>query len=92
MTNTTNTDLCQKAAVTIADADFRHVWPIDVRKTLVRAAQTEGDLPTYAERIVRNAIRDAERIERKLSKDIERGEAGLSHADKQRLGKVPAKA
>lgn len=77
--------LQREATRIIQDADFREFWPIEVRKTLVRAAQTEGDLPPYAERQVRNALRDARRIESRMSKDIEVGEAALSQADRRRL-------
>lgn len=83
MTTTNTTDLRIAAAQAIADADFRQAWPIDVRMTLVKAAKTEGEIPQYAERIVRNALRAAERIERKLARDIEVGEANLTHAQKQ---------
>lgn len=82
----TNNNLRQSAIDTIAGADFRHTWPIDVRRTLVDAAKTEGEIPAYAVRQVERALRVAQAIEKRLSRDIEIGEGNLSHADKQRLG------
>lgn len=75
----------QQATDAIATAEFRSAWPIDVRLTLVRAAQTEGEFPTYAVKGVRWALREARNIERRMAKDITVGEAGLSQADKRRL-------
>lgn len=84
MTNTADS-LALDAAAAIRGADFREFWPIEVRKTLVRAAQTEGDFPPYAVRDTRWALREAAGIERKMSRDIEVGEAALSHAERRRL-------
>lgn len=80
--------LQQDAKDTITSAEFRSAWPIGVRKALVRAAQTEGEFPIYAEREVRWALREARNIERRMNKDIIVGEAGLSQADKRRLAVV----
>lgn len=74
-----------EAREVIASAEFRTAWPIDVRKALVRAAQTEGDLPAYATREVTWALREARNLERRMAHDIAVGEAGLSQADKRRL-------
>ncbi len=73
------------AADCIATAEFRAAWPWNVRKTLVRAAQTEGEFPPYAVRDVERALRAARGIERRMAKDIAVGEASLSQADKKRL-------
>lgn len=79
------TNLQKEAAVVIGTAEFRDAWPIEVRKALVRAAQTEGEFPAYAVRGVERALRDARNIERRMAKDIEVGEAALSQADRRRL-------
>jgi len=86
MTNTTT--LQDQARTTIADADFRQCWPIDVRQALVRAAKTEGTLPAYAERPVTRALRVAAAVEKRLGRDIEIGEANLTHAQRKALAKV----
>jgi hypothetical protein len=79
------TNLQQAAITAIAGADFREFWPIEVRKTLVRAAKHEGEFPPYAEKMTRWALKDAAAIERRMAKDIEVGEAALSHAERRRL-------
>lgn len=83
MTRTTN--LRQDATWAIQDADFRAFWPIEVRKALVRAAQTEGEFPPYAVRETRWALKAADAVERRMNRDIEVGVAALSQADKRRL-------
>jgi hypothetical protein len=83
MTNPTNFQAL--AATAIADADFRQAWPIEVRRTLVRAAQTEGDFPAYAVRSTERALRVAAAIEKRLARDIEVGEANLTHAQRKAL-------
>lgn len=82
---TTHTTLAQQAAEAIQEADFREFWPIKVRKALVRAAQTEGQFPLYAERETRWALKAASAIEFRMNKDIVVGEASLSHAERRRL-------
>lgn len=79
--------LSDQAVEMIQDADFREFWPIEVRKTLTRAANTEGEFPPYAVRLTRNALRDARRIESKMNRDIEVGEASLSQSQRKVLAK-----
>ena len=79
--------LQQDAVRLVGQAEFRSFWPIEVRKTLVRAALTEGEIPPYAERRVRNALRDARRIESKMTKDIDVGERTLSQSQRRALAK-----
>jgi hypothetical protein len=85
-------DLRREAAQVIADADFRSAWPIEVRRVLVRAANTEGDflsgVPLYAVKEVAWALRTARDIERRMAKDIAVGEASLSHAQRKALAKA----
>lgn len=83
---TTNTNsLATDAAAAIRGAQFRDAWPIEVRKTLVRAAQTEGEFPPFAVRDTRWALREARNVESKMLRDIIQGEAVLSQTDKRRL-------
>lgn len=83
---TTNTStLATDAAAAIRGAQFRDAWPIEVRKTLVRAAKTEGEFPPYAVRDTRWALREARNVEHKMMRDILQGEAVLSQTDKRRL-------
>lgn len=63
------------AADCIAYADFRHQWPVNVRQTLVRAAQTEGDLPPYAIRKVAGAMKVATAIELRLDAQARENDA-----------------
>lgn len=86
MTNSTTFQAL--AADAIANADFRQCWPIDVRQTLVRAAQTEGEFPAYAVRSTERALRVAAAVEKRLGRDIEVGEANLTHAQRKALAKV----
>lgn len=86
MTNTNS--LQEQARSAIAHADFRQCWPLDVRKTLVRATLTEGDLPAYAVGIVTRALRVAQAIEKRMARDIEVGEANLTHAQRKALVKA----
>lgn len=69
------TDFVSEAARTIRDAQFRVAWPLDVRKTLVKAANTEGDLPPFAVKQVEWALRTARAIERRMAADIRKAEA-----------------
>lgn len=82
---TDNNHLQADAIACIRGADFREAWPIDVRKALVRAAQTEDEFPAYAVRLTERALRTAHAIERRMARDIEVGEASLSHAERRRL-------
>lgn len=76
MTTQTITDpLAIEAADTIASADFRVLWPIEVRQTLVRAARTEGDMPAFGVKATRWALNQARRIERANDAAVERAEA-----------------
>lgn len=77
--------LQQDAAEVVANADFREFWPFNVRRTLARAALTEGEIPPYAVRDVTKALRAARNLERRMAKDIEVGEAALTQADRKRL-------
>lgn len=80
----TNTNTLQdQARAAIAGANFRQVWPIDVRQTLVRAVKTEGDMPPFAIGPVTRALRVAAAIEKRLGRDIEVGEASLTHAQRK---------
>lgn len=85
---TNNNSLQDQARLVIASADFRQAWPVDVRKTLIKAVYTEGDMPTFAIRTVERAIRTAQAIEKRLARDIEAGEANLTHAQRKALAKV----
>lgn len=76
-----------EATNAIANAEFREFWPIEVRKTLVRAANTEGEMPLYAVKMVERALRDARNIERRMARDIEVGEASLSQAQRKVLAR-----
>ena len=67
---TTTTDLREQAAETIAAAEFRSLWPIEVRRNLVRAAQTEGDLPPYAVKATEWALRKARNVERHFDRQV----------------------
>lgn len=82
---TTTDVLADLAAWAIQGAEFRSAWPVEVRKALVRAAQTEGPFPPYAERETRWALREAKAVEQRLAKQVEAGEAALSHAERRRL-------
>lgn len=78
----------QKEALALyTTADFRDFWPTDVRLAVARAANTDGDLPPYAVRIVERALRDARGVERRMAKDIAIGEASLSQAQRKALAK-----
>ena len=81
----TTDSLSIDAADAIRGADFREFWPIEVRKALVCAAQTEGEFPPFAVRETRWALKAASGIEFRMSRDIEVGEASLSQSDKRRL-------
>lgn len=82
----TNTEaLRESARLAIANADFRDQWPLNVRKTLVKAVQHEGDWPTYAPEAVRRALRTARAIETRMARQIDQGTATLSQADRKRL-------
>jgi hypothetical protein len=81
---TTNT-LQIQARDAIAFAEFREAWPIEVRRILVKAVRTEGDMPAFAVKEVQWALKEARRIESKFAKDIEAGERTLSHAERRRL-------
>lgn len=85
---TNNNSLQDQARLAIADADFRQVWPIDVRKALVKAALTEGELPAFAVGLVTRSLRTAAAIEKRLARDIEAGEANLTHAQRKALVRV----
>jgi len=85
---TNNNSLQDQARNTIVEADFRLAWPVDVRKTLVKAAMTPGEMPPFAVGLVTRALRTAERIEKNLARDIEQGEANLTHAQRKALAKV----
>ncbi len=78
--------LRERAALAITNAEFRSVWPIEVRRSLVRAAQTEWEFPEYAVKETKWALAEARRIEQKCSRDIEQGERNLSQSDRRRLG------
>ena len=65
------------AAQAIRTANFRPAWPIEVRKILVRAANTEGDLPPFAVKQVRWALAQARTIEKKMESDIRAAERNL---------------
>lgn len=80
-----NTHLKSSAVETIANAEFRQAWPIEVRKALVRATKQEGEFPAYADKHVRWALAQARDIERRMARDIEVGEKSLSHAERKRL-------
>lgn len=77
--------LQSQAAEVVGNAEFRDFWPFNVRRTLARAALTEGEIPPYAVRDVEKSLRAARGIERRMTKDIEVGEASLSQADRRRL-------
>lgn len=81
----TSNTLQSDAINMIATAEFRAAWPIEVRRVLVKAAKTEGEFPTYAEKEVRWALKSARDVENKCSRDIEAGERTLSHAEKRRV-------
>lgn len=81
----TTTTLQSEARSLIRDADFVKAWPAEVKQVLATALRTEGDLPLYAVKEVRWALKEAQRIERKCAKDIEAGERTLSHAEKRRV-------
>lgn len=77
--------LQSQAAEVVGTADFREFWPIEIRKALVRAANTDGEFPPYAAREAGWALKAAREIEYRMSRDIDTGEALLSQADKRRL-------
>lgn len=81
------TNYAKEAADVIASAEFRDFWPRNVRKTLVRAAQTEGEFPPYAVRDTERALRAARNLERKMAKDIEIGEKSLTQAQRKALAR-----
>lgn len=85
---TTETNLQSQALTTIANAEFRQAWPIEVRRVLVKAVRTEGEMPAYAVTQVRWALKEARNIERRFAKDIEAGERTMSHAERRRLEHV----
>lgn len=82
---TENNTLQSEAVTTIANADFRLAWPIEVRLALVKAARTEGEFPEYAVKETKWALKEARRIETKCARDIEQGEATLSHTQRKVL-------
>ena len=77
--------LQSEARSVVHDAEFIPAWPAEVKAVFVKALQTKGELPAYAEKEVRWAMKEAQRIERKCAKDIEVGEASLSHAERRRV-------
>lgn len=62
--------LNEEAEALVRNAEFRDFWPIEARWALVKAAKTEGDLPPYAVKQVRWALREARQIERRFSADL----------------------
>lgn len=82
---TTSNTLQEQARNVVREADFVPAWPAEVKAVLVKALCTTGDLPLYAEKEVRWAIKEAQRIERKCEKDIAVGEASLSHSQRRTL-------
>lgn len=66
-------------------ADFVAAWPTEVKQTLARALQTADELPAYAVKEVRWAMKQARNIESKCERDILEGQRTLSHADRRRL-------
>jgi hypothetical protein len=80
---TNNNSLQEQARSAIAHADFRQCWPVDVRKALVKAALTEGEMPAFAVGLVTRSLRTAQAIEKRMGRDIEAGEANLTHAQRK---------
>lgn len=79
------TTLQQDAIEAIQTADFRDMWPIKVRQSLVRAAKTEGEFPPYAVSETVWALRTARSIESRMNRGIDAGVATLSQAQKRNL-------
>ena len=83
---TASTNLKERATEAFFDADFRSVWPIEVRKAIVRAINHEGEFPPYAVGIVTRALNTAKAVESRMNRQIAAGNSTLSQADKKRLG------
>ena len=66
--------LAEQSALVITNSAWRAFWPIDVRKTLVQAAKTEGDMPQFAVARVRWALKSAKQIDAKMERDLLVGE------------------
>jgi hypothetical protein len=79
--------LKQDAIHALIDAEFFLAWPADVVEALERASKTEGEIPAYAEKQVKWALREARNVERKCERDLAYGERNLSQADRKRLAR-----
>jgi hypothetical protein len=65
--------LPEQAIVAIQNAQFRTMWPIEVRQALVRGAKHEGDLPEFGAKQIRWALKEARQVENRMSKQIDEG-------------------
>lgn len=60
-------------------AEFEMGWPQDVQRIVHKAANTDGEIPSFAHKEVKWALGTARRTEQSMLRDIEQGEKLLPH-------------
>ncbi len=71
------------------DAEFRDLWPTDVRLAIAKAVNTLDPIPAYAVKQVTWALKVAARIEAEANRDLEQGAVVLSRlplAERSKVG------
>lgn len=74
----------------IQNGEFRNLWPLDVRKALVRAANHEGPLPAFGASQVAWAVKTAWKVEDHYRKQEEQAQQVLANLPASERAKVNA--